>query len=192
MTANQGDGRPFGHSEPFSAEAPGLLVEPAPADDFPSQDDRPSVASRIVSVVLALIVGVVYGTVGTVAHPLSITIASIVIPWGLVLSLVGVSALLVGFRLVLGERLAVIAAAVGIVGIVALFSLESTGGSVLIQQGVSGLVWVLGPALIAALVIFFPSLPARPRGVSAARPGSDHGEPADRLGTPTQKEFPTP
>lgn len=186
MTANLGDGRADDPEQEH--RIPTWQVAPPAIGDVDDDDGRPSVASRFVSVALAFIVGVVYGAVGTVAHPLSVTIASVTVPWGLVLSLVGVLALFAGFRLVLGERLPVVAAAVGVVGIVALFSLESSGGSVLIQQGVSGLIWVLGPALLAALVISFPSLPARGGGAQGVRQPS----PADRLDGPDAKEFPTP
>jgi hypothetical protein len=128
-----------------------------PRDSVSPVDDGPSAASRFVSAALAFVVGVVYGAVGTVAHPLVLTVGPATIPWGLIVSLVGVLALFVGFRLVLGERLAVVAAGVGVVGIVALFSLESAGGSVLIENGTEGWIWVVAPAVFAAVVIIWPS-----------------------------------
>lgn len=186
MTQNPGDGL---SDDPAGGLRAPLWQAPVEAPSAPDEEDmRPSAASRAVSIVLAFVVGVVYGAVGTVAHPLSVTIASVTVPWGLVLAVVGVLALFVGFRLVLGERLAVVAAAVGVVGIVALFSLESAGGSVLIQQGTVGLIWVLAPALLAALVIFWPSLPA-----DVGRRGRTDGAIGDgRLDQPDAKEFPTP
>lgn len=135
-----------------------------------------SVRSRVASVVLGLIVGLVYGSVGTVAHPITIGVGPVSFPFGLVVSLIGVLALLVGFRLVLGERLAAAAAAVGVVAIVALFSLESAGGSVLIPNGVSGMAWLWGPPVIGLVVVCWPSPSERTR----------------RLDAPEAKEFPTP
>jgi hypothetical protein len=186
VTQNPGDGLADDPTGRLRAPLWQPPVEAPGASD--EEDARPSAASRAVSIVLAFVVGVVYGAVGTVAHPLSITIASVTVPWGLILAVVGVLALFVGFRLVLGERLAVVAAAVGVVGIVALFSLESAGGSVLIPQSSTGLIWVLAPALLAALVIFWPSLPA-----PAGRRGGTGAPIGDgRLDQPDAKEFPTP
>lgn len=188
MSDHQGDGRTddrqIGSGAPLWQPV-GVVEDDREMDD---EDLRPSVGSRIVSVVLALVVGLVYGAVGTVAHPLSVTVLSVTIPWGLIVSLIGVLALFVGFRLVLGERLAVIAAAVGVVGIVALFSLESAGGSVLIQEGTPGLVWVLAPALLGALVVFWPSLPTRTTPTGRTESLESDG----RLAQPDEKEFPTP
>jgi hypothetical protein len=120
-----------------------------------------------VTFVLGLLVGVVYGAVGTVAHPLAVSIGSLSLPYGLVVGLVGVLGLFVGFRLVVGGRLAAVGAAVGVVGIVSLFSLESIGGSILIREGLAGSVWLVGPALLGALVIAWPSLPARAHRLEA-------------------------
>jgi hypothetical protein len=174
VIGNQDAGRSDAPSEPTTSSVPPWATVGA---HLPSPEDTPpTAASRIASIALALVVGVVYGAVGTVAHPLSVTLGSIAMPYGLVLALVGVLALFVGFRLVLGERLATVGAVVGVVGIVALFSLESRGGSVLIQEGLPGMVWLLGPALLGAIVISWPSLPERRR----------------RLDGPEAKEFPTP
>lgn len=141
------------------------------SDSVTPVDDGPSAASRIVSAALAFVVGVVYGAVGTVAHPLVLTVGPVTIPWGLIVSLVGVLALFIGFRLVLGERLAVVAAGVGVVGIVSLFSLESAGGSVLIENGMEGWIWVVAPAVLAAVVIIWPAARNRRGGADEAAVG---------------------
>ncbi|GAB2512466.1 hypothetical protein [Paramicrobacterium agarici] len=122
---------------------------------------EPSTLSRIVTALITLVLGVVYGIVGTVGHTLTLTPLGITIPYGLVLGLIGVLALLLGLRLVIAERLPSIAAGIGIVGIVALFSLPSPGGSVLITQSVLGLVWLFGVPLVAAIVLAWPRLPER-------------------------------
>lgn len=123
--------------------------------------DEPSTASRIITAVITLVLGVVYGTVGTVAHTLSVSPFGFPLPYGLVLGLLGVLALLVGLRLVIAERMPSVAAGIGVVGIVALFSFSSPGGSVLITQGVVGLVWLFGVPLLAAVVLAWPRLPER-------------------------------
>lgn len=110
---------------------------------------------------IALAVGVVYGAVATIGHRNEIRIGDVAIPWGLAAALIGVLALLLGLRLVAGGRLAAAGAAVGIVGTVALLTLPGRGGSVLVAGDVIGTIWAVGPALIAVLVVAWPSLPAR-------------------------------
>lgn len=128
----------------------------------------PSMATRAGTFAFALVIGIVYGAVATVGHRLELRIGDVVIPWGLVAALVGVLALLVGFRLVAGGRLAAAGAAVGIVGTVALLTLPGVGGSVLVAGDIIGTVWAVGPALIAVLVVAWPKLPARGRDVAEA------------------------
>jgi LmbE family N-acetylglucosaminyl deacetylase len=116
---------------------------------------------RIGGGLLALLVGGLFGLLGTLAHLSTFTIGSVDIPSGLILALVAASALLVGLRLVLHDRLIVLLCALGMLGSIFLFSLRSTGGSVLIPEGLSGLIWTIVPTLVAALVIAWPKLPAK-------------------------------
>ena len=62
------------------------------------------------------------------------------------------------------ERLIVLSAALGIVGMVFLLSLESTGGSVLVPNNLWGTIWAVAPTLIATIVVAWPKLPQRSRG----------------------------
>ncbi|PWC08645.1 hypothetical protein DF223_03640 [Mycetocola zhujimingii] len=116
---------------------------------------------------MGFVVGAVFGAVGTVQHQTTLALGSFSFPLGLILSLVGVLALLIGLRLLIGDRLVVLLAAVGVVGVIALLSVQSPGGSVLIPQGLAGLVWTIGPVLIATVVVAWPRLPERPRTPSA-------------------------
>ena len=118
-------------------------------------------AVRAGTFAFSLVLGIVYGSVATLGHRNEIRIGDIVIPWGLAAALVGVLALLLGLRLVAGGRLAAAGAAVGIVGTVALLTLPGPGGSVLVAGDIVGTVWAVGPALIAVLVVAWPSLPTR-------------------------------
>ena len=131
----------------------------------PVRGDGRSMGARIGTLAIAFAVGLVYGTLGTVGHRHSWQVGEVTVPWGLVLALIGVAALLIGIRLVAGGRAASAAAAAGVIAAVAVLSLPSPGGSVLIASGVIGTVWAVGPALIAVLVVAWPSLPSR----SAAR-----------------------
>lgn len=122
---------------------------------------RASLGSRIGTLVIAFAVGVVYGTVATIGHRHAWEIGGASIPWGVVAGLVGIAALLVGIRLVAGGRGAATAAAAGVVGVVALLALPGPGGSVLVADGVVGMVWAIGPAIVSVLVVAWPSLPSR-------------------------------
>lgn len=133
------------------------IPDPAHVD----RERTPSRSARIRTIAIAGLIGLVYGTVATIGHRHTWQLGEVSVPWGLVAGLVGVAALLVGIRLVAGGRAAAIAAAVGIVGAVALFSLPGPGGSVLVASGLVGTVWSVGPALIAVLVVAWPSLPSR-------------------------------
>ncbi|MEI5583336.1 MULTISPECIES: DUF6113 family protein [unclassified Agromyces] len=140
-----------------------------PADEREAASSR---SARIRAIAIATVVGLVYGTVATIGHRHAWQVGDVSIPWGLVAGLVGVAALLLGIRLVAGGRAAAIGAAVGVVGAVALLSLPGPGGSVLVASGVVGTVWSVGPALIAVLVVAWPSLPSR--GAARAHPAATH------------------
>jgi hypothetical protein len=126
-----------------------------------SAEGAPSPPARMGMYALALLIGVIYGAVATVGHRQTIRIGDVEIPWGIAAALAGVLALLLGIRLVAGGRWAAAAAAVGIVGTVALLTLPGRGGSVLVAGDVIGTIWAVGPALIAVLVVAWPELPQR-------------------------------
>lgn len=132
----------------------------APAD-APLETEPPTVGTRVLAAAMALAAGSLFGVLGTVAHQTTVILGSVTIPIGLVLALLASSALLLGLRLVVHDRLVVLAAAIGLLATVFLLSLRSTGGSVLVPAGVLGTVWTMAPALVAALVIAWPRIPAR-------------------------------
>lgn len=121
--------------------------------------ERASFGSRIGVLAFAFLMGVLFGAVGTVGHRHELAIGELVLPWGIVAALAGVAGLLIGIRVLAGGRLVAGAAAVGVIGTVSLLSLPGAGGSVLIPGGVIGTIWAVGPALIAVLVVAWPSLP---------------------------------
>jgi hypothetical protein len=125
-------------------------------------EQPPSTANRIGAAVLGFVVGAIFGGMATVAHQSTVQLGPVTIPWGLILGLLGITALLVGLRLVLHDRITVLFTALGVLVTIFVLSLRSTGGSVLIPEGALGLAWTMGPAIIAAIVIAWPRLPARP------------------------------
>ena len=116
------------------------------------------------TIVVAFLVGLAYGALGTVGHRAVLRVGEVAIPWGLAAALIGVAALLLGIRLVAGGRAAAAAAGAGIVVAVAVLTLPGPGGSVLIVGDLTGTIWSVAPALIAVLVVAWPKLPSpRPR-----------------------------
>lgn len=123
--------------------------------------------SRLAAWVIALLVGVVYGAAGSLAHSSFLWF----VPVGLVLGMVGASALLLALRLLTADRWAALAGGVGMMLATYFFSLPSPGGSVLFtqQNEALALIWMAGVPLVAAIVVAWPDL----RGVGRARPGAN-------------------
>ena len=130
-----------------------------PADEASSR----GVGGRIGTILFAFAIGAVYGAVATIGHRATLRIGDVTIPWGLAAALVGVTALLLGIRLVVQGRATAAAAAAGIVVVIALLTLPGPGGSVLVVGDLSGTIWSIAPALIAVLVVAWPELPPRRR-----------------------------
>ncbi|MGO4690953.1 PIG-L deacetylase family protein [Glaciibacter sp. 2TAF33] len=150
--------RPDGVLQAITGTETYLRLEPAAG---PAPEARATAVGRLVTAVFALFAGALYGVLGTVAHQATITVAATAIPVGLALALIGAAALLVGLRLLLHDRMAVLLAALGLLGTVFVLSLRSTGGSVLVPAGLTGTLWTVVPALVAALVVAWPKLPAK-------------------------------
>jgi len=107
--------------------------------------------------------GLVVGTIGTFKHQVGVSAATGAgLPVGLVLSLAMVVAFLVALRIAFPTRWYAAAAAVGIVGAVALLSLPGlSGGSTVILLNVAGIVWTIAPAVVAAAVVGWPRIARR-------------------------------
>ncbi len=123
--------------------------------------ERPAPLARLGSVVAAFAAGIGFGVLGTIAHQATVMLGAATLPIGLILALCGATALLVGARLISGDRLVVLGCALGLLGTIFVLSLRSAGGSVLIPSGLPGTLWTVAPALIAAVVLGWPKLPAR-------------------------------
>ena len=109
----------------------------------------------------AFVKGVLVGSVTTVVHQNTVDVGEFELPWGLILGLVAVTGFFVGLRMVVQNRWVVFAAALGLVGVIFLYSLKSPGGSVFIPNNLWGTIWAAGPALIATIVLLWPKLPAK-------------------------------
>ena len=155
-------------SGPAATAAPGTAIggtetfvrlPPPPAQ--PIVEGPAGAGARAVAGLLAFVVGMAFGVLGTIAHQATIILGPITVPIGLILALAGVTALLAGLRLVVGDRLVVLLAAIGLLGTIFLLSLRSAGGSVLVPQGLPGTLWTVGPTLVATIVLAWPRIPGR-------------------------------
>lgn len=118
-----------------------------------------SALSRAATVVIALIVGVVYGTAATVAHSFALEW----FPLGLLLAVVGSAALLVALRLLTGDRWTALAGGLGIVLATWNFSRVGPGGSAIVAAQSAATEWVpiawsAAVPLLVALVVAWPDL----------------------------------
>jgi hypothetical protein len=117
--------------------------------------------NRLGASLLALVVGLALGVVGTFNHRGVIGAGDVLLPWGLVVAVLGAACFLVGLRLYTGSRLITLAGTIGLLVPIFVFSFEGPGGSVVIVQDTAGRVWDFVPALIAVGVLAWPRLPAR-------------------------------
>ncbi|GAA4670790.1 DUF6113 family protein [Frondihabitans cladoniiphilus] len=180
---------PHGAVEPVSVvETFRHQAEPLP----PVTSSAPDMAElgrsgRAVTLILALVVGALFGAIGSVSY--QIDAGSF--PIGIVLSLVVVAVLLLGFRVLFDSRRVAAFAAVGVLVVLVLLSFQSAGGSVLITGDALGLVWIFGAVVIALFVVGWPKLPSR----GTRRPGAGDKMKAslqDSQGLPDAKEQPRP
>lgn len=133
--------------------------------------------SRLGAWLVAFVVGVFYGVAGTVAQ-------AYVLGWfplGLVLAVIGVTALLLAVRLLTSDRWATLATAIGLMIATVVFSGAGPGGSVVVPQAPdgqfsSGVLWTVLVPLVSVIVIAWPE--TRPRAQAA----SDRADPADDAG----------
>jgi hypothetical protein len=137
-------------------------VLPEPVANPPAAEVGSSLGTRILGYVIAFLLGGVFGVLGTVVHQVSFSVFGLFdVPIGLIVALPAVALLLVGMRLIVPSRLAVLLTSAGLVGVMALLALESLGGSVLITAGPAGLVWLTGATLLAVLALAWPRRAAR-------------------------------
>ncbi|UUT35528.1 DUF6113 family protein [Microbacterium elymi] len=120
--------------------------------------------SRVLSWVLALVVGAVYGTAGTIAHAYRLG----PIPVGLILAVIGIAALFVALRALTGDRWTALCGGVGALAATVVFSGSGPGGDVVVPggdldllAGVNlGLAWGIAVGLAATIVVAWPDLRA--------------------------------
>lgn len=83
-------------------------------------------------------------------------------PGGLLLGLLVVAALVAGLRLASADRVAPVAAALGVLLAIGVLALPASGGSVLVVGDALGWGWGAGSALVAAAAVAWPEPRPRP------------------------------
>ncbi|WP_065959675.1 PIG-L family deacetylase [Curtobacterium sp. UCD-KPL2560] len=134
-----------------------------PVPQAPQTFAEMSGQGKAAAVVVAAVLGLVEGALGTVTHQQTLG----GFPVGAVITTLMVVGLLVGLRLLYRSRAMV--AAAGIAVMVATQVLSSVAGpsSPLVPQNLAGYVWTFAPAVIAAFTLAWPDL----AGLRAARSG---------------------
>lgn len=108
-------------------------------------------AGRIWTGVLSALLGVVFGTLGTFSHRITLPVAGVDVPVGLLLSVVVLGGLLVALRLLFDSRLFPLVAGAG--AVLALAALVSVGGeAALVPLDATGIVWSIAPLALTAAV----------------------------------------
>lgn len=113
---------------------------------------------RALSWIAAVLIGVVYGTAGTIAHGLMWG----PIPIGLIVGGIACAALLVAVRALTHDRASAVATAIGMIGMLLIISGPGPGGSVVVPNSPVGQIWIYLVSGIALLVIAWPNLTRRP------------------------------
>ncbi len=135
---------------------------------------RSSVIIRIVTWLAAAAVGAFYGVAGTVAHSVmwggEMPVFSDGVPIGLIVSIITCAALLIAIRALTHDRFVALAAGLGMLGALLLFSGAGPGGSVLVADSVYAWTWIWSVLVIATAVVVWPS--PRPRAEKAGTPVS--------------------
>jgi hypothetical protein len=123
---------------------------------------------RVATLVIGLLLGIVLGMLGTVVSQSTVSFFGLFpLPYGLVMAIAASFFMLLGLRLILPTRTVALLAAVGLVGIVAVLTLPSRGGSILIPATVQGYVWTFAPTVVSLVVLAWPRLGARPAAAAA-------------------------
>ncbi|WP_231880399.1 histidinol dehydrogenase [Microbacterium sp. H83] len=131
--------------------------------------------SRVLSWIAAALVGGVFGVAGTIGHSLMWG----PVPVGLIVGAIACGAILVAIRALTHDRGATLASGLGMLGMLVLISGVGPGGSVVVQDSLSGRVWTYLVAGLVLLTVAWPSLRRLPtRTDASARPVATSGAPS--------------
>ena len=129
-----------------------------------------SLTIRLFAWLVAAIVGAALGGITVVNHQFAPTIFGGTAPIGIVLSLLIISCLLAGLRIVFPGRVVAGSAALGLLLVIGLLSVRSTGGSVLVPANLAGYALTYGSLAIVGLVLAWPKFGTFSRDKLGFRP----------------------
>ncbi|WP_260857404.1 histidinol dehydrogenase [Microbacterium sp. 1.5R] len=119
--------------------------------------------SRVFSWIAAALVGGVFGVAGTIAH----SVMWGPVPVGLIVGAVACGAILIAIRALTHDRGAALASGLGMVGMLVLISGVGPGGSIVVQDSVSGRIWIYLVAGLVLLVVAWPRITRMPTRTEA-------------------------
>jgi len=156
---SNGVSQPIGVTESFRRVSVEVVPETVP---FREQ----TVGVKIGVGILVLAFGGIVGALMTAVHQSSAMVGDIVVPWGLILSVLAMVAYIVGLRVLTGSRVLAILATVGIMGATAYLASPTVGGSVIVPANIAGVIWTFLPAVVIAIVVAWPNM-SRLRAITA-------------------------
>ncbi len=127
--------------------------------------------ARVLSWIMAVVVGGVYGVAGTIGHSLMWG----PVPVGLIVGGIACGAILVAVRTLTHDRGAAIATGAGMLGLLFVISQRGPGGSVVVPDALNGQIWMYIVVALVILVIAWPSLSRLPVRAVAGEQGEDTG-----------------
>lgn len=111
---------------------------------------------RVTLALVTLVLGALVGVVLTAVHQSAFTVGDARIPWGIVVSITLVTALILGLRLIYDTRVAAGFASLGVLLMSALLANVMPGGTILIPANAAGYVWTFAPVLVVLIVVGWP------------------------------------
>lgn len=122
--------------------------------------------SRVLSWIAAALVGGVFGVAGTIGHSLMWG----PVPVGLLVGAIACGSILVAIRALTHDRGATLAAGLGMLGMLVLISGVGPGGSVVVEDTLSGRIWTYLVAGLVLLTVAWPSFSRLPVRTEAHAP----------------------
>jgi hypothetical protein len=118
--------------------------------------------SRAGTWLVALVVGIVYGVAGTIGQAAHWGW----LPLGLIVALIGVSAIVLAVRVLTSDRWSALATALGAMLATLVFSGAGPGGSVVVPappegEVSTGIIWTIAVPIVAAIIVAWPTTPSR-------------------------------
>ncbi|MBH0010082.1 PIG-L family deacetylase [Salinibacterium sp. SWN1162] len=111
---------------------------------------------RVILALVSLVLGALVGVVLTAVHQSTFALGDVRIPWGVVVSVTLVTALILGLRLIYDTRVAAGFASLGVLVMSAVLASVMPGGTILIPANTAGYVWTFAPVLVVLIVVGWP------------------------------------